>query len=92
MKRAHILYFGQVQGVGFRYTAQDIAMSLSITGWVKNLEDGRVEIVAEGKEKDLNEFLDKISKGQLGRYIKNSELSWEKPTGEFDVFDIRFDI
>ena len=92
MKRVHILYSGQVQGVGFRYTAQDIAMSLGITGWVKNLEDGRVEIVAEGKEKDLNEFLDKISKGQLGRYIKNVELSWEKSTGEFDVFDIRFDI
>jgi acylphosphatase len=78
-----------VQGVGFRYTAQDIAMSMGITGWVKNLEDGRVEIVAEGKEKDLNEFLDKISKGQLGRYIKNVELSWEKSTGEFSDFDIR---
>ncbi|HAZ09869.1 MAG: hypothetical protein A2047_01675 [Omnitrophica bacterium GWA2_41_15] len=90
MKRAHILYSGQVQGVGFRYTAQDIAMSLGLTGWVKNLEDGRVEIVAEGKEKDLNEFLDKISKGQLGRYIKNVELSWEKSAGEFDSFEIVF--
>jgi len=90
MKRAHILYSGQVQGVGFRYTAQDIAMSLGLTGWVKNLEDGRVEIVAEGKEKDLNEFLDKISKGQLSRYIKNAELSWEKPTMEFDNFDVAF--
>nr|MBU1327798.1 acylphosphatase [Candidatus Omnitrophota bacterium] len=92
MKRAHILYSGQVQGVGFRYTAQDIAMGLGLTGWVKNLENGRVEIIAEGKEKDLNDFLGKISKGQLGRYITNAELSWEKPTGEFDVFDMRSDI
>ncbi len=90
MKRAHIIYSGQVQGVGFRYTAQDIAMSLGITGWVKNLEDGRVEIVAEAKEEDLNEFLDKISKGFLGRYIKDVELSWEKPVGEFDSFEIAF--
>ncbi len=90
MKRAHILYTGQVQGVGFRYTAQDIAMSLSITGWVKNLKDGKVEIVAEGKEEYLNEFLDKISKGQLSRYIMDTELFWGKPTKEFDGFDIRF--
>jgi len=89
-KRAHVFYSGFVQGIGFRYTAQDIAMSLGIIGWVKNLEDGRVEIIAEGKEKDLNEFLDKISKGQLGRYIKSAELSWEKPTKEFDNFDIAF--
>lgn len=89
-KRVHVFYSGRVQGVGFRYTAQDIAMSLGLTGWIKNLEDGRVEIVAEGKEEDLKEFLDKISKGQLSRYIKDVELSLEKPTREFDSFDIVF--
>ena len=90
MKRAHILYSGRVQGIGFRYTAQDIAMSLGLTGWVKNLMDGRVEIVAEGKEEDLKEFLDKISKGPLGRYIANVDLRWEKPAKEFDSFEIVF--
>ncbi|OIO33269.1 MAG: hypothetical protein AUJ70_03555 [Candidatus Omnitrophica bacterium CG1_02_40_15] len=89
-KRAHIFYSGHVQGIGFRYTAQDIAMGMGLAGWVKNLEDGRVEIIAEGKEEDLKEFLDKISKGQLGRYITNAELSWEKPAGEFDSFEIAF--
>ncbi len=89
-KRAHIFYSGHVQGIGFRYTAQDIAMSMGLAGWVKNLEDGRVEIVAEGNEKDIKEFLDKVLKSQLGRYITNAELSWEKPTGEFDSFDIAF--
>lgn len=90
MKRAHIVYSGHVQGVGFRYTAQDIATRLGLKGWVKNLEDGRVEIVVEGKEEDIKGFLDKISKGQLGRYIIDTGLSWGKPTKEFDDFDIRF--
>lgn len=90
MKRMHVFYSGHVQGVGFRYAAQDIAESLGLKGWVKNLADGRVEIITEGKEADIKEFLDQILKGQLNRYIKNTELSWEKPTGEFKDFDIRF--
>ena len=89
-KKAHVFYSGQVQGVGFRYTAQDIAMSLGLKGFVKNLEDGRVEIVAEGREADIKELLDKISKGQMGRYIKDADVSWEKPTKEFDSFEIAF--
>ena len=90
MKRAHVFYSGRVQGIGFRYTAQNIAENLGVYGWVKNLEDGRVEIVAEGEEKNLKEFLDKILKGPLGRYIKDMELSWETPTSEFNDFDVRF--
>lgn len=90
MKRVHIFYSGLVQGVGFRYTASDIAANLGVVGWVKNLSDGRVEIIAEGEEKALKEFLDKISKSFLSRYIKYVDLSWEKPTGEFDGFEVAF--
>jgi len=89
-KRVHVFYSGSVHGVGFRYTAQDIASSLGLAGWVKNLRDGRVEVIAEGKEEDLKEFLGKISKSSLGRYIKDVDLSWEKPAGEFDSFEIEF--
>ena len=89
-KRVHVFYSGHVQGVGFRYTARDIAESLGLKGWVKNLADGKVEIVAEGDEKDLKEFLDQILKSQLGRYIKDTELSWENTTGEFNSFEIAF--
>jgi acylphosphatase len=91
MKRAHVFYSGRVQGIGFRYTAQNIAEDLGIHGWVKNLEDGRVEIVAESEEKNLKEFLDKISKGPLGRYIKDVDVAWEKPSKEFNDFDIKLD-
>ena len=91
MKRAHVFYSGRVQGIGFRYTAQNIAEDLGIHGWVKNLEDGRVEIVAESEEKNLKEFLDRISKGQLSRYIKDADVVWEKPSKEFNDFDIKLD-
>jgi acylphosphatase len=89
-KRIHVFYSGHVQGIGFRYTAQDIAMTLDITGWVKNLADGRVEVVAEGEEEAIKVFLEKISKGQLGRYIKDVELLREKPTREFESFEVAF--
>ena len=91
MKRAHVFYSGRVQGIGFRYTAQDIAENLGIYGWVKNLEDGRVEIIAESEEKNLKEFLDKILKGPLGRYIEDADVAWETPSKEFNDFDIKFD-
>ena len=89
-KRIHVFYSGHVQGVGFRYSVQDIAMTMGVTGWVKNLEDRSVEVVAEGEHKALEEFLDKISKSYIGRYIKDTDVSWEKPVNEFKDFDIRF--
>ena len=65
-------------------------MNLGVTGWVKNLEDRSVEVVAEGEHKALEEFLDKISKSYIGRYIKDMDVSWEKPEGEFDSFEVAF--
>ncbi|MFA4991725.1 MAG: acylphosphatase [Candidatus Omnitrophota bacterium] len=89
-KRVHVFYSGNVQGVGFRYTASDIASAIGVTGWVKNLRDGRVEIVAEAEEGLLKEFLDRIENGQLGSYIRDVDLSWGKPEKEFTAFDIEF--
>jgi acylphosphatase len=91
MKRVHVFYTGNVQAVGFRYTVQDIAITLGVYGWVKNLESSRVEVIAEAEETKLNEFLNKILKGSLGRYIKDVNLTWKKPTKEFKDFDIKFD-
>jgi acylphosphatase len=89
-KCIRILYSGHVQGVGFRYTAQDIASGLGLVGWVRNLSDGRVEVVSEGEEKKIKQFLERLEKGFLGRYIRDTDISWKEPTGEFDNFDIRF--
>jgi len=88
-KRIHVFYSGHVQGVGFRYTAEDIASGLGLGGWVKNLPDGRVEVISEGEEKKLQMFLDKIE-SILDRYIRDKSVNWEQATQEFDNFNIRF--
>ncbi len=56
----HIYYSGIVQGVGFRYTTQCFAVNLGLVGWVKNLSDGRVEMIAVGEQKQISEFLQQV--------------------------------
>ena len=64
-KFAHVYYSGRVQGIGFRFTAQRIAEELGVCGWVKNLDDGRVEILAQAGEDKLKDFLHDFVKNQL---------------------------
>ncbi|MBU0759813.1 MAG: acylphosphatase [Candidatus Omnitrophica bacterium] len=89
-KQAHIFYSGRVQGVGFRYTVRSIASQLKLSGWARNLPDGRVEVVCEGKEKDIGLFLDRVVKEFENRYIMNVEINWQEPTREFKGFNITF--
>lgn len=86
--RIHIFYSGSVQGVGFRFTAVDVARKLGVNGWVRNLYDGRVEIVAEAGKDKLDEFLIDI-KGYFKKYISDIDLKQEPATGEFDNFFIK---
>ena len=88
-KRIHIYYTGSVQGIGFRYTAERIALSLGLTGWAKNLPNGRVEVLCEGKETEIEKFLRKIEDTFKG-YVRDMDVEWSTATGEFSGFDIRF--
>jgi len=88
-KQVRVYYSGRVQGVGFRFTALDIARELGVAGWVKNLSDGRVEILAEAEEKVISEFLGKIGQ-YFSRYIQNIDTTWLEATGEFKGFKIGF--
>ena len=88
-KRIHVFYSGRVQGVGFRFATEDLALELEIVGWVKNLRDGRVEIIAEQEEDILKRFLEKI-RSYFSGYIHNIDLNWEESTGEFGDYRIRF--
>lgn len=88
-KRLHIYYSGSVQGVGFRYMVQSAARQSNITGWVKNLGDGRVEVICEGDEASLDKFLDRI-KDIFDGYIKDAAIEPQVPTGEFKEFGIEF--
>lgn len=88
-KQVHVYYIGRVQGVGFRFTAIEIADELGITGRVRNLRDGRVEIRAEAEEKSLENFLNRIS-SYFSRYIQNAETEWLNATGEYKDFRVEF--
>ncbi len=88
-KQLHLYYSGKVQGIGFRYTVLDIALGQKVCGWVKNLDDGRVEIIAQASEDILKDFLQKINQ-QFSGYIINLNIEWLPASGEFSGFRIEF--
>ena len=88
MKRMQILFSGWVQGVGFRFTVCRIATSFKVAGLVRNLADGDVEVVAEGFEQELVDFLHAIKDSNLGRHITREQLRWGAATGEYETFRI----
>ena len=85
----HVFYSGRVQGVGFRFTTEDLARKLGVQGWVRNLADGRVEVVAEAEKPVLQDLLSAIER-YFGGYIRDTDISWHEPAGEFKGFGIRF--
>jgi len=88
-KRLVVTLHGVVQGIGFRYAAQDMAREALVSGWVKNESDGTVQIVAEGDENDLKAFIDQIKK-IFSQSIDSTESRWEEATGEFEDFRIKY--
>lgn len=88
MKRAHIFVTGMVHGVGYRSYARNNAKELELKGFVKNLRDGRVEIVAEGYDPQIKTFLQILRKGSWGAKVKDIEIEWEDPTNEYDDFTV----
>lgn len=90
MKRAHIFIEGHVQGVGFRHFTKTNARQSNIKGWVKNLSDGRVEAVFEGKEESIKKMIDLVKQGPRASRVDNVEVEWEAPENSFNHFDVRF--
>jgi acylphosphatase len=83
-QRRACYFSGRVQGVGFRYTVQNIAQQYNVGGYVRNLPDGRVELVVEGDQGEI----DHVSRRMTG-YIHDIHSNTQPPTGEFDHFYIR---
>jgi acylphosphatase len=86
--RLHILYSGRVQGVGFRYTVKTMALGFEITGAVRNLPDGKVELTAEGQRGELEAFQQAIRDSELGHFIKQEQAVWGEAQNEFRGFAI----
>ena len=86
--RMHIFYSGSVQGVGFRYTVKTVAAGFEVVGIVRNLIDGRVELVAEGSREELEAFRTAIPEAGLGHFIRNEEIKWSEAANEFRGFEI----
>ena len=89
VKRRRLRAVGRVQGVGYRWFVMRKAKSFGLTGWVKNLSDGRVEIVAEGEEDRLAAFLDWCRRGPPAARVRHIETEYSEATGEFDSFSIK---
>ena len=86
-QRRQVFYSGRVQGVGFRWTVRQIAQGHAVQGFVKNLDDGRVQLIAEGTSQELDRFLTAID-DRMGRNILDFTVNREPATGEFSTFEI----
>jgi len=86
--RMKICYSGQVQGVGFRYTTKTVAAGFEITGIVRNLSDGRVELTAEGAREELAAFRQAVRDAGLAGFIRDENVTWSEAQNEFRGFGI----
>jgi len=82
MVRLTVHFLGHVQGVGFRYTTRNIARGYPVSGFVRNLPDGRVLLVAEGHEKDVRAFVEDVAT-RMGQHIRDYTMDRTESTGEF---------
>jgi acylphosphatase len=87
-ERLQVFYSGRVQGVGFRFTVKQVAHGFEVTGIVRNLADGRVELIAEGERGELEQFLKGIQDSDVGGLIRGEEKMWTEAKNEFRGFEI----
>jgi acylphosphatase len=88
MERQTCVFSGHVQGVGFRYTVHHVAMQYNVRGYVRNLPDGRVELVMEGEEREMAGVLEEIQQKMNG-FIGEVQINRSPATGQYERFSIR---
>jgi acylphosphatase len=85
----HLLIQGRVQGVGYRYFAQETAVELKLSGWVRNVPDGSVEACAEGQRATLETWIHRLRQGPPASRVEAIQIAWSDPQGSFQTFSIR---
>ena len=85
---ALIRVYGRVQGVGYRAFTQSLAEKLSIKGYVRNMSDGSVEILAEGSRDSMERFIKELERGPFLATVEKIDVTWDKPTGKYEGFEI----
>ena len=88
--QAHIIVSGIVQGVGYRYFVTKLARKWELTGWVKNMYTGEVEIEVEGPRGLIESLIQELRTGHAWATVRDVEVRWEKYTGNYSGFDILF--
>jgi acylphosphatase len=91
MNAQQVFFEGTVQGIGFRYTVRHIAKGFDVTGWVRNLRDGRVEMQVDGATDEVRAFLDAIMQSELRAHIKKHETKPLADAPAMRGFEIRYD-
>ena len=86
--RVHVHYSGRVQRVGFRYTVKSLVPGYDVLGTIRNLSDGRVELMLEGEHAELEGFLQAVRDSGLRRNIQDENIVWEDAQDEFRGFEI----
>jgi acylphosphatase len=86
-----VFYEGSVQGVGFRWSVRHVAKGFDVTGWVRNLPDGRVELQVNGEENEVRAFLDGIMQSELRAHIRQQTEAKQEPPVTARGFEIRHD-
>ena len=90
MVEAHLIITGRVQGVGFRYYATRYAENIGIRGYVKNLADGSVEILAEGEEEQIEQFKDRLEKGSGYARIDDISITFKPYEAKYQTFGVEY--
>ncbi len=91
MSAVQVFFEGNVQGVGFRYSVRHIAKGFDVTGWIRNLRDGRVEMHLNGADAEVQAFLDAIMQSELRAHIKKQEVTPLADAPPMHGFEIRYE-
>ena len=89
MFQVHLMVSGKVQGVYYRASCLEMAQELGLTGWVKNLSNGNVEILAQGEKEKLEKLIEWCKKGPSGAMVSNINVQWDSIQKKFNDFHIQ---